>query len=482
MPNKSVFNNGGFIGRTTKYANPLLYRAVPSFVVATTCDLSTGASFSYPAGIQKDDLIIIAQSSDEGTFTTLPIDSSTTTYTSHLNNSGGGPSYLISYKFADGSESGSNVTLQRISNNGAAVIQIFRNIDMTTPFDVSSTTVGSDALGDNKPNPPAITPVTDNCIIVAFGFLDDDSGVTVTAPTGYTNLSFVSSSSGVLDTNSTTMVASKFLATAALENPSNFDTSTSDSWRAVTSALRPRLTSELPYPEFTFVDSSTATNSPNIVVPSTARVGDLAIIMDNVDTSASALTIPSGWTQISSQSIASSLATAIYYKILTASDVGATVTSTNASTTDHFMLCAVFRPNSTELLSATVNVLSQQITGSGPTSRTINLTDTTTLPKIGFYVAMQRGSNNTALNIVTVPNFYIKISGFDESNREVMAMFFLIYNVGFGLYNSTGDLDDAGEQSHSAFNLTFTYQSKRADTLDYNSGIWNLNSILDGKS
>lgn len=226
---RSIFDNGGFIGKNVEYI------PIPSFVVGTNYNQSLGSSFAYPAGIQKDDFIIISQSNDTGSFKQVPTDSSSTTYTSLLNFQLNVPSYLISYKFADGTESGTNVTLETISSKGSAVIQVFRGVDRATPFDVTSTTSFASS-GD--PDPPSITTITNNCMIVVAGFLDDDSGVTVYAPDRYSNLNY-GESDALAGDDSVTMMASRILTVAGAENPGSFFTTGDDEWRAVTMALRP---------------------------------------------------------------------------------------------------------------------------------------------------------------------------------------------------------------------------------------------------
>jgi hypothetical protein len=233
MALESVYLNGGFIGVTKTYIQESLPVDV-SFVVGNNYNLSLGASFAYPSGIQSGDFIIIAQSNDSGDVSVVPSDSSSTSYTSLTQFTGSTPDYLISYKFADGTESGSNVTIQNANSRGAAVIQVFRGVDSANPFDVPFTS-SSNTVGD--PDPQAITTATDKCMIVAIGFLDDDDNVTVTAPSGYTNLNY-GESDALAGADSTTMMASKFLETAGTENPPAFTTSGDDSWQSVTLALR----------------------------------------------------------------------------------------------------------------------------------------------------------------------------------------------------------------------------------------------------
>jgi hypothetical protein len=81
------------------------------------------------------------------------------------------------------------------------------------------------------PNPPSITPVTNNSMIVAVGFRDDqDIANTITPPTGYTTALNMDSLGGANDLSNggaTIMTAYKLLATAAAENPGAFISSNS---------------------------------------------------------------------------------------------------------------------------------------------------------------------------------------------------------------------------------------------------------------
>ena len=59
------------------------------------------------------------------------------------------------------------------SDGMSIVIQVFRNVDQTTPLDVTSTTFG--ALDSALVNPPAITPVTSGAFIVVAGGASHDA-------------------------------------------------------------------------------------------------------------------------------------------------------------------------------------------------------------------------------------------------------------------------------------------------------------------
>jgi hypothetical protein len=116
---------------------------------------------------------------------------------------------------------------------------LLRGVDNTTPEDVTPTTA-TDTGAVGMPDCPSITTVTDKCLILAFGTLDDDqiSSGNVTAPTGYTKqqVHFAGFS------NASGMLATKVKTPAGAENPSAFvgsGTSNTDDWNAITIAVRP---------------------------------------------------------------------------------------------------------------------------------------------------------------------------------------------------------------------------------------------------
>jgi hypothetical protein len=54
------------------------------------------------------------------------------------------------------------------ANSGGCIIQVWRNISADSPLDVAAVTAGTSNAG-NRPNPPAITPVTSGAVIFACG-------------------------------------------------------------------------------------------------------------------------------------------------------------------------------------------------------------------------------------------------------------------------------------------------------------------------
>ena len=73
------------------------------------------------------------------------------------------------------------------ANAGGIVLQVWRNVDIGTPVDVTATT--STATNNARPDSPAITPVTYGCIIISTGIGTQatTNTDTHTAPTSFTN-------------------------------------------------------------------------------------------------------------------------------------------------------------------------------------------------------------------------------------------------------------------------------------------------------
>lgn len=76
----------------------------------------------------------------------------------------------VFYKFMPGTPD-TTVTMGQTFGSGiyggAAVIQVWRGVNVTTPMDVTATTAV--ATGTSNPNPPSITPGTSGAIIIAAG-------------------------------------------------------------------------------------------------------------------------------------------------------------------------------------------------------------------------------------------------------------------------------------------------------------------------
>jgi hypothetical protein len=185
-----------------------------------------GTSLVLPSGLQQNDLVVYAFSND-GTPSSAP-----SGWTNGQNGSSNSVGYRWGYKFMGATP---DTTIAVSNSNDAAITFAFRNVNTTTPLDVTVPSIATATSG--MPNPPSITTSTDKSMIVALGFLDDDElNNTVVAQSGYT---IINSASG----DETTVMASyKVKTPAGADDPAAFTntgTAGTDSWVGATLALRP---------------------------------------------------------------------------------------------------------------------------------------------------------------------------------------------------------------------------------------------------
>jgi len=120
----------------------------------------------------------------------------------------------------------------------AVAVHVWRGIDTSSPFDVTTTT--ATGINSSAANPPSITPTTSGTHIIAIGA--NGYGTTAcninAAPSGYINL--VKTAQTVASQGQSVGIASKAW-TSGPEDPSAFgvvSTRTSSSWIALTIALK----------------------------------------------------------------------------------------------------------------------------------------------------------------------------------------------------------------------------------------------------
>ena len=123
------------------------------------------------------------------------------------------------------------------TNGAVAVAHVWRGVDQDSPMDVTATT----ATGTNSSNPnsPAITPVTAGTIVISTGLGTGSSAdASIAAPTGYSNQIDISVDPG----NAATVGIASKVWVSGTEDPTawtNWNTKTTDSWCAVSLAIRP---------------------------------------------------------------------------------------------------------------------------------------------------------------------------------------------------------------------------------------------------
>lgn len=193
------------------------------------------ATVALPAGVSSGDLVVVLISGD----TSSGGVSNPTTY-----NDINFGARLASRLFWAIVGAETTIDIDASSDNRLAVaIQLFTGVDGTNTLD--DPTGGNTGVGHSiadgatgLPNPPSFTTTQANSLVIAAGSLDDDNMSAVTAPSGYTNLSWTTAG-GASGTTSTAMLASLIKASPAAEDPAAFTgTGGNDEWDAITIAFK----------------------------------------------------------------------------------------------------------------------------------------------------------------------------------------------------------------------------------------------------
>lgn len=245
----------------------------------------SASTLSLPTGTAAGDLLLVASVSDGGTLNTP------TGFIGISTNTAGGPSYKLSYKFADATDLITGVTnlstqgtVEGGPGNGEAagiahIVMAFDNVDTTNPIVTTTPSTGT-----GNPDPPQTATLNlagYRCI--ALGFLDNISVSPTSVPTGYVSVGNALVGSDANGQNeSSIMVASRIRPTTGQENPSAFTVSGSNPYTAITLGLRPTLQPPSPLNQ--------------LALPSGLDAGDLVICSSISD--AGTLNVPTGFTTI----------------------------------------------------------------------------------------------------------------------------------------------------------------------------------------
>lgn len=132
--------------------------------------------------------------------------------------------------------------------NTIGILMVFRGVDTTTPMAATPTT--ATGLNSNTPNPAAIVPATAGAVVVVAGLAAKPTGDTKTvtaAPTNYTGFR-ATAVTGAISSGALGGMAYRAsgISAGVSEDPGAFTvsaTAVTNSWAAVTLALRPAPTS-----------------------------------------------------------------------------------------------------------------------------------------------------------------------------------------------------------------------------------------------
>lgn len=191
---------------------------------------------TLPEGVQPGDFVLAFHSHNNGSNAVMTVTTSGYTqlfdlYASDSRDCNVGLNYKIMGDPVDTDVSFSVVPAGGYGNSN--IVAVFRNVDQTNPLDVTP----AGAVGSNSaiPNPPAITPITPGALIVTAVNSACIEGVIWTPPEDYTVLATGDGYQNL------TAIATKVWSGSGAEDPGawSITSTTSDSWAAMTLALRP---------------------------------------------------------------------------------------------------------------------------------------------------------------------------------------------------------------------------------------------------
>lgn len=225
---------------------------------------------TLPAGVQEDDLVLVAYGISSADNQAMQI--STSGYTQlaevFVDAAFGEDCNLgVFYKIMGASPDANVVCVGSgtVNNPVVAVVQVWRGVDQVVPIDVTTVTATGTTTQPNSPS--TSDPVTDEALVVSAvaNQKGNDEGA-VSAPTGYTNLV----DEGLADVFLCTIaMASKVVTPADAEDPdswSGFTATGASGWCAATVVLRPASEAEpLPVPDVSSYAPSFPDSAPDVL-------------------------------------------------------------------------------------------------------------------------------------------------------------------------------------------------------------------------
>ena len=221
----------------------------PSQTVSTFSLDGTAFSIAIPSdvsgGILADDLLIIIAAhaeSEDNDWSPVPPSGMDGTWVNELqvcNTPPSIPGVHVFYEFLSASESGSRTMTADFAGGMNGFAFVVRGVDTTTPLDVTLQTAICSATGE--PDPPSITPSSDDTMILTVGIQDDTNAATCSScdPSSYTNIGFLTGTGGSTGQNLYASYRILSGGSGSPENPSAYTAGANDEWAAITIALRP---------------------------------------------------------------------------------------------------------------------------------------------------------------------------------------------------------------------------------------------------
>lgn len=260
MP-QSIYDNGGMIGVTLDFGDTDKYvigttteRATPVFVGAAT-DAEPGGTATYTFSLtsltggiasapQEGDVVIIV--SGAGSTSDVSMSMITAGYTELFEayESDTVDTNLAVYYKVMGATPDTDVTINESGNAAfasAAIAHVWRNIDTSNPIDAYTTQFTG--VNSAHANPPAVTTITENAVVLAIGASGNTGGSGTFIQGGDLENFFTRGSNDTYDI--TLGVGSIATTSPTSVNPAafttTFDNDTTFSWMSASVALKPKL-------------------------------------------------------------------------------------------------------------------------------------------------------------------------------------------------------------------------------------------------
>jgi hypothetical protein len=205
-----------------------------SFIGSGSDSASFDPNLTLPGGIAQNDIVYVAVNASGSVDLDLSMITAGYTEIADLYQNDNTDVNLGVFRKIMGVTPDSSAQCETGSTSANAVFHCWRGCDTTTPEDATPTTAG--AVDGGTPDPPSINTATANAIVLAIGGSSEGDAVT-NPPTNYENL--IDLQDGGLRN---VMMASRSIASPTTENPGTFADvvgTSSDSWAAVTVAIRP---------------------------------------------------------------------------------------------------------------------------------------------------------------------------------------------------------------------------------------------------
>ena len=185
------------------------------------------------------------------------------------------------------------------------------------------------------------------------------------------------------------------------------------------------------------VNAVTATTT-TIVIPAFALVDDYAVLFDTSTTTT--LTVPSGWTQVTT-STTTGIRSTVSYKKLAFSDLATTITGMAGTTRK---ILTIVRGNA-PIQTITISTPAQQATTAAPTNQTLSMSSPAS-PLVGF-------AHYTATGAISTRTGASSVAEFTSATNQYVKVWTYIPTTGA---NQTIGMSDSGTNALQSFFITFT--------------------------